>query len=278
MARARNIKPGLYKNEDLAACSMTARYLFPGLWMLADREGRMEDRPKRIQCELLPYDNIDVDPLLDELANFNFIQRYEVDGQRFIQISKFVDHQTPHVREAPSIIPSPEPKKSTIKAVPSTGPAQGEASPRSPDCGLPLTSSLNPESLSTDSGPTAYIGAFSEDFEKAWDSYPKRPGASKKDSFKAWKARLKAGGKPAEMIAGVERYAAYTVGVHTDPQFIKQPASFFGPGDHFKSDWTIPQQTHGPPNGYESARDKSDRELIEGLTGKSRDAKRTIDV
>src|SRR6185369_15871620 len=29
MARARNIKPGLYKNEDLAECSLAARLLFP---------------------------------------------------------------------------------------------------------------------------------------------------------------------------------------------------------------------------------------------------------
>ena len=35
MARARNIKPGFYKNEDLAECSLTARFIFPGLWMLA---------------------------------------------------------------------------------------------------------------------------------------------------------------------------------------------------------------------------------------------------
>ena len=66
MARARNIKPGLYKNEDLAECSVWARYIFPGMWMLADREGRLEDRPKRIKGELLPYDSIEVEPLLVE--------------------------------------------------------------------------------------------------------------------------------------------------------------------------------------------------------------------
>jgi len=33
-----------------------ARLLYPGLWMLADREGRLEDRPLRIKAEILPYD------------------------------------------------------------------------------------------------------------------------------------------------------------------------------------------------------------------------------
>jgi len=99
MARARNIKPGLFKNEDLAECSVWARLIFPGLWMLADREGRLEDRPKRIKGELLPYDSIEVEPLLAELAEHGFIRRYEVCGERFIFIVKFLDHQTPHGTE-----------------------------------------------------------------------------------------------------------------------------------------------------------------------------------
>ena len=48
MARARNIKPGFFANENLAECDPLARLLFAGLWCLADREGRLEDRPKRI--------------------------------------------------------------------------------------------------------------------------------------------------------------------------------------------------------------------------------------
>lgn len=107
MARARNIKPGLYKNEDLAECSVWARYLFPGLWMLADREGRLEDRPKRIKGELLPFDSQDVEPLLKELAARGFLLRYQIAGVSFIQISKFKDHQTPHYTEKPSAIKPP---------------------------------------------------------------------------------------------------------------------------------------------------------------------------
>lgn len=145
MARARNIKPGFYKNEDLAECSVWARLIFPGLWMLADREGRLEDRPKRIKGELLPYDSVEVDPLLCELVKFGFILRYEVSGQRYIQILKFAEHQTPHVREQASTIPAPEGiEQSTAKVVPSTDLGSDEASPRSPDSLNP--SSLNPES------------------------------------------------------------------------------------------------------------------------------------
>ncbi|NRR28873.1 hypothetical protein HSX11_01620 [Oxalobacteraceae bacterium] len=150
MARSRNIKPGLYKNEDLAECSIWARFIFPGLWMLADRAGRLEDRPKRIKGELLAYDSIEIDPLLDELVRFGFILRYEVDGKRFIQICKFAEHQTPHVREQASDIPAPQNYEAcTEKALPRHDLGNGETSPRSPD-------SLIPDSLIPDTGfPTA---------------------------------------------------------------------------------------------------------------------------
>ena len=107
MARARNIKPGFFKNEDLAECTPWARLCFAGLWTLADREGRLEDRPKRIKGELFPFDAFDVEPLLAELARYGFIVRYEKQGERFIQVSRFSTHQTPHYSEKPSIIPGP---------------------------------------------------------------------------------------------------------------------------------------------------------------------------
>lgn len=108
MARSRNIKPGLYKNEDLAECSIWARYIFPGLWMIADREGRLENRPKRIKGELLPFDSQDAEPLLKELSDKGFILQYEVDGKAYIQIPMFKKHQNPHHREKESEIPPPQ--------------------------------------------------------------------------------------------------------------------------------------------------------------------------
>ena len=107
MARARNIKPGFFKNEDLAECSPWARLCFAGLWTLADREGRLEDRPKRIKGELFAYDTVEVAPLLVELQDFGFIERYRNSDGSFIQISKFLEHQTPHYSEKPSVIKPP---------------------------------------------------------------------------------------------------------------------------------------------------------------------------
>jgi hypothetical protein len=107
MARMRTIKPGFFKNEDLLECEPLARILFEGLWCWGDREGRLEDRPKRLKMEILPADNCDVEQLLVQLVRADMILRYEVDGQRFIQIPTFKRHNTPHYKETGSVIPPP---------------------------------------------------------------------------------------------------------------------------------------------------------------------------
>ncbi|HGV9335250.1 TPA: hypothetical protein ACNOIO_002439 [Raoultella planticola] len=88
---------------------------------------------------------------------------------------------------------------------------------------------------------------YSPEFETAWDAYPKRAGGnSKAGAFKAWKARLKDGVKPSDMLAGVKRYAAYaraTGSVGT--QFVKQAATFFGPDRHFDESWQAPSAPGG---------------------------------
>lgn len=108
MARARTIKPGFFKNEDLCDLSPYARLLFAGLWTLADREGRLEDRPKRIKAEILPYENKNVNKLLESLETAGFITRYGTGDARFISIPTWHKHQNPHVKEPASTIPEPD--------------------------------------------------------------------------------------------------------------------------------------------------------------------------
>ncbi len=64
MARARNIKPGFFRNAELVELPFEARLLFIGLWTIADREGRLEDRPKQIKMEVFPADNVDCNQLI----------------------------------------------------------------------------------------------------------------------------------------------------------------------------------------------------------------------
>ncbi len=108
MARARLLKPSLFTNEALSALVTSARLLFIGLWTIADREGRLEDRPSRIKVELLPYDRVKIDALLQQLHTAGFIVRYESGGNKYIQIVNFTKHQHVHQQEPASTIPSPD--------------------------------------------------------------------------------------------------------------------------------------------------------------------------
>lgn len=100
MARIRTVKPELFKNEELAELPATARLLFIGLFCLADKEGRLEDRPKRIKAELFPYDSVDAHDLLSRLQSAGFIRRYEVGELKVIQVVNFTKHQVIRGSEA----------------------------------------------------------------------------------------------------------------------------------------------------------------------------------
>lgn len=102
-----------------------------------------------------------------------------------------------------------------------------------------VTLSVIEPSVRTVSKNTSSLVTYSDDFEQAWSLYPKRPGASKKDAFKAWRARLSQGVTADQMIDGVKRYARYCAITKTEPQYIKQPATFFGPGEHYLADWAV---------------------------------------
>jgi hypothetical protein len=106
--RSRGIKPGFFKNEDLAELEFGTRLLFIGLWTMADREGRLEDRIRKIKIELFPADNVDIDAMLVQLHGAGFVHRYVIDNKGYIQIINFKKHQSPHMKEPPSTIPAPD--------------------------------------------------------------------------------------------------------------------------------------------------------------------------
>jgi hypothetical protein len=105
VARARNIKPGFFTNDELVELPFATRLLFIGLWTIADREGRIVDRPKKIKMEIFPADDVDCDKGRSDLAAAGFINRYQADNVKVIEIVNFVKHQAPHSTEKDSALP-----------------------------------------------------------------------------------------------------------------------------------------------------------------------------
>ena len=82
--------------------------------------------------------------------------------------------------------------------------------------------------------------AYPPEFVAAYDAGRKwRAGSTPAAAFKAWKARITAGADPDAIIAGTKAYAAYCLATGSEK---KMAQTFFGPGDHYTADWTIPAQ------------------------------------
>lgn len=138
--RARNIKPDFFRDAELAEVTVETRYLFIGLWCLADRGGKLKDQPKQIRFEVFPETKTkdDIETMLKLLVEHNLIIRYVVDNKRFIKVTNFLKHQSPHTTEKKSEMPEPNvsSREATLSNV---------NIPLNPDCGI-----LNPDSLNPD--------------------------------------------------------------------------------------------------------------------------------
>ncbi|HLO61714.1 MAG TPA: hypothetical protein VK165_01990 [Azonexus sp.] len=212
-------------NERLAELPAITRLLFVYLWMLADREGRIEDRPKRIAALALPYDSeANVDNLLEQLAGTGFITRYTVGDQALIQIDNFAKHQSPHVREAASELPSIE--QGITKAVTKHDLGSVEASPRSPDSLIPDSLIPDPLLLIPEQNPCSPSASESADdgFATFWKQYPKK--VAKPQAMKAWKKLKPSDQVLIGLMAALEKQKACADWLKDGGQFIPYPATW----------------------------------------------------
>jgi len=124
--------------------------MFAGLWVLADREGRLEDRPKQIKIDIFPADNVDCDELIGLLASTDMVIRYEVGGKRYLQVTNFHKHQNPHRDEKASTIPAPPLNHGDNAPQTTEHHASTVQTPCKPDADT-VQIGLTPDSLNTDS-------------------------------------------------------------------------------------------------------------------------------
>jgi len=104
MARIRTIKPDFFTSEDIVEISPLARLLYIAIWCEADREGRLEWKPKTFKLRYLPADNVDIMALCEEIIQRGLVVLY---GDGLAYIPTFVDHQHINSKEAGSLLPSP---------------------------------------------------------------------------------------------------------------------------------------------------------------------------
>jgi hypothetical protein len=131
MGRIRSVKPELFKHGDLfdleKATGLPIRLAWIGLFTAADREGRFKWRPRELQTDILPYDDPNtMHGVLEALERAGFVKCYEVDGDRFGYIPKWLLHQVIRPDEAKSKIPAPP---DTDPSEPVTGSGEPDGNP-----------------------------------------------------------------------------------------------------------------------------------------------------
>lgn len=114
MARIRSLRHDFFMDEETACLPPDVQLLLLGLATLADRDGRLEDRPVRIKALLFPYRDVPVDEYLGTLEAAGQLQRYEADGKQCIALTHFSRDHKPHPKETSLGLPPPAAKSNGI--------------------------------------------------------------------------------------------------------------------------------------------------------------------
>lgn len=247
MPDGRMLSKSIATSEQVASVSLLADYLFTRMIPHLDCDGRMAGSPRVVRGIVCPLREdvtaAKVSVALNELHAIGLIVWYTVGGHQYIEFPKFRDHQrgARFEREGASRIPPAPSEESRACSTLTDGWSRDmrEDSGSGPGV-LPLSEVKVSEVKSSQGKPPT--DAADSDFARTFAKYPRRAGGnSRKDALRAWQARLAAGVSPAEIEAGVERYAAFIAATGKEgTEYVKQAATFFGPSEHWTEPWDAP--------------------------------------
>lgn len=92
-SRIRTTKPEFWTDEKVSECSMSARLLFIASWNFADDKGGLERSAKQLKAKAFPYDDVDCEPLIQELLGAGLLIEYAANGKNYLHINGFLKHQ-----------------------------------------------------------------------------------------------------------------------------------------------------------------------------------------
>lgn len=96
MARIRTIKPEFPQSESMGRVSREARLCFVLLWTICDDSGRTRASSRMLASLLYPYDDDAgkrIDGWLTELETENCVVRYEIEGNTYLEVRNWLNHQ-----------------------------------------------------------------------------------------------------------------------------------------------------------------------------------------
>lgn len=251
--RIRSIKPDFFKDEIIAELRHVERLTFIGLWLIADRNGRLEYRPKYIKAELFPYEEkLDMEKILKNLELTGIIRYFTVKERLFIDIPNFLKHQKPHNTEKDKGFPSFEESDNGYITV--TPPLDNGAKPTNHDPRSMIHDPLNNDPRSKKEArkkkklEPLYPDIF-EEVGKLWRAAHGSPNFNRLATIKWWNHwvgwanglcngiqeidGMRAHHVEKQMLKATKLYLARCL---ANKITIKNSSTFFGPEGHWKDE------------------------------------------
>jgi hypothetical protein len=285
MARIRTVKPEIWMSPQVMNLSHGARLLFLGLITQADDAGRGVADARKLKAAIFGGDDItstDVRRWLDELASQRLANLYEdASHGNLYELPSWKAHQSidrPRESSYPSSKQAANPdvarrtldesRTSPREGSDRTGPEwkgrEGNVPPRArePELSSPKTGGERRQQTAGAWSDAELMDAFAV----VKSTYPKRTGDQSVWLLgeRAWRERLDEGVPAAELLAGVERFAAFvTAGGVSGPHAVMGPQKFF---DRHAQNWAQPWDP--PPT-------KADKRLANNLNAAEEFLRRT---
>jgi hypothetical protein len=227
----RILREGILTSERVNVLSWPAEVFYRRLMSAVDDFGRYWGKSELLRAGLYPLlldrvGNPDVVKWLAECADAGLVRTYTVEGKEYVQLLDFRQQ----VRAAKSKFPEPSSASlAEAKQLRSTRAASAHVVGVVDGC----------EDGGGTSAGRSRDTAQPDGFDLFWTTYPKRIGNNPKDrALKAYRARVKEGHKPAEILDGAGRYAEFCrVSGKLNTEFVMQAATFLGPGKGFEQKW-----------------------------------------
>lgn len=209
MARIRTIKPEIVQSESLGRVSREARLCFVLLWTQADDAGRLRANSRLLASLLYPYDddaaNL-MDDWLDELEAEGCVRRYVVNGNTYLDIPNWRDHQKiDHAKDSKL----PEYSEAVAKRREDSREERRPSRQISQDQGRDQGRE----------GTKERAADAAREFEAFWNCYPRKQG--KGAAERAFKQAVSQTSLP-DLLAALERQKPNW----TDPKFTPMPATW----------------------------------------------------
>lgn len=231
--RIRSIKPEFWRSEDVVFKDWHTRLVFIGIWSYVDDNGVGLDKLSDITADLFAHD-LSIDPTetlnrvstaLDYLQKGGQITRYQVDGKRYLYVSKWEAHQRVNNPNKPRFPPPPVAVTSVnVEPTATLNSSSVETMQTLPPGAVEQWSS-GTEEQGLKASPPVKAKRYPDDFEEFWQAYPRHE--NKADAAKAF-ATAKKHKDATAIITAAGRYKADPN--LPDENFIPYPAKWLRAG------------------------------------------------